>query len=330
MAEPVTLEDHVLATGGAEAKPLEIVITQLAVAGRIIARELARAALVDQLGATGEINVQGEMVKKLDVWANHVVVNALEDTDLVCTMVSEEMPEPLHLDAHCAHGRYVVCFDPMDGSSNLDINGTVGTIFSIRRRTLGREHVKADSLQPGTAQIAAGYIMYGPATVMVLTTGQGVHGFTLGPTIGQFVRSHDGITIPERGRIYSVNEANSARWEPGVREFIEHLRTGDLGRTFTARYVGSLVADFHRTLLEGGIFLYPAEASSSGKLRLQYEAAPMAFVVEQAGGLASTGRERIATMAPTTYHQRVPLVIGSPEDVTLAEEFIRGWRPRGQ
>ncbi len=330
MREPVTLDEQVLASGGSDAKSLEIVITQIAVAGRIIARELARAALVDQLGTTDEINVQGEMVKKLDVWANQVVVNALEDTDLVCTMVSEEMAEPLHLGQHCGHGRYVVCFDPVDGSSNLDVNGIVGTIFSVRRRTPGPGHVRSDALRAGTEQIAAGYIMYGPATVMVLTTGQGVHGFTLGPTIGQFVRSHEGLTIPARGRIYSANEANSVRWEPGVREFIEHLRTGDLGRTFTARYVGSLVADFHRTLLEGGIFLYPAETRSSGKLRLQYEAAPMAFIVEQAGGRASTGRERIATIRPTTYHQRVPLVIGSPEDVALAEEFIAGWRPEGQ
>lgn len=326
MTEPVTLDEHVRAAGGPEAKPLAVLLTQIAVAGRIIARELARAALVDQLGTTGEENVQGEAVKKLDIWANNVVVNALEDTGLVCTMVSEEMAEPLHLPDHCAHGRYVVCFDPVDGSSNLDVNGIVGTIFSVRHRTPGPEHVRVDALQPGTAQIAAGYIMYGPATLMVLTTGDGVHGFTLGPTIGEFVRSHPGIRIPARGRIYSVNEANRAKWEPGVREFIEHLRTGDLGRAFTARYVGSLVADFHRTLLEGGIFLYPAETRSSGKLRLQYEAAPMGFVVEQAGGKASTGRERIVTIPPASYHERVPLVIGSPEDVALAEEFIAGRR----
>lgn len=322
MSEPITLDEHVRATGGADAKSLAILITQIAVAGRIIARELARAPLVGLLGKTGETNVQGEDVKKLDLWANNVVVNALKDTDLVCTMVSEEMAEPLHLDDHCERGRYVVCFDPVDGSSNLDINGIVGTIFSIRPRTPGPEHVKADALKPGTAQIAAGYIMYGPATLMVLTTGDGVHGFTLGPTIGEFVRSHPAIRIPERGHIYSANEANAAKWEGGVREFIEHLRGAALGRAFTARYVGSLVADFHRTLLEGGIFLYPAETRSPGKLRLQYEAAPMGFIVEQAGGTASTGRERIATIEPTTYHQRVPLVIGSPEEVALAESFI--------
>jgi fructose-1,6-bisphosphatase I len=321
MNEPITLEEHVKRSGHAEAAELAIVITQLAVAGKIIARELARAALVGQLGTTGETNVQGEPVKKLDLWANGVVVRAMEETGLVTTLVSEEMAEPLRLTKTGAHGRYVVCFDPVDGSSNLDVNGIVGTIFSIRK---GRETV-----QPGTAQVAAGYIMYGPATLLVLTTGDGVDGFTLGPTIGEFVRSHHQIRIPARGRVYSVNEGNSTKWEPGVRRYIEYLRAADVatGRPYTARYVGSLVADFHRTLLEGGIFLYPADATGgkpSGKLRLQYEAAPMAWLVEQAGGSASTGRARIMTIEPATPHQRVPLIIGSPEDVGLAEDFIAG------
>ena len=321
MNEPITLNEHVKRSGHAEAAELAIVITQLAVAGKIIARELARAALVGQLGTTGETNVQGEPVKKLDIWANDVVVRAMEETGLVTTLVSEEMAEPLRLTKTGAHGRYVVCFDPVDGSSNLDVNGIVGTIFSIRK---GRETV-----QPGTAQVAAGYIMYGPATLLVLTTGDGVDGFTLGPTIGEFVRSHHQIRIPARGRVYSVNEGNSTKWEPGVRRYIEYLRAADVatGRPYTARYVGSLVADFHRTLLEGGIFLYPADATGgkpSGKLRLQYEAAPMAWLVEQAGGRATTGRARIMTIHPATPHQRVPLIIGSPEDVALAEDFIAG------
>jgi len=321
MNEPITLNEHVKRSGHAEAAELAIVITQLAVAGKIIARELARAALVGQLGTTGETNVQGESVKKLDLWANDVVVRAMEETGLVTTVVSEEMAEPLRLTKTGAHGRYVVCFDPVDGSSNLDVNGIVGTIFSIRK---GRETV-----QPGTAQVVAGYIMYGPATLLVLTTGDGVDGFTLGPTIGEFVRSHHQIRIPARGRVYSVNEGNSTKWEPGVRRYIEYLRAADVatGRPYTARYVGSLVADFHRTLLEGGIFLYPADATGgkpSGKLRLQYEAAPMAWLVEQAGGRATTGRARIMTIHPATPHQRVPLIIGSPEDVALAEDFIAG------
>lgn len=323
MTEPVTLEEHVKDSGHPEAADLTILLTQLAVAGRIIARELARAALDGQLGTTGETNVQGEAVKKLDVWANDVVVRAIEETGLVTTLVSEEMAEPLRLTKTVARGRYVVCFDPVDGSSNLDVNGIVGTIFSIRRST----GAGTEARQPGTAQVAAGYIMYGPATLMVLTLGAGVDGFTLGPTIGEFVRSHHGIRIPARGRIYSVNEGNFTKWEPGARRYIEHIRAADVatGRPYTARYVGSLVADFHRTLLEGGIFLYPAEAGKSdGKLRLQYEAAPMGFMAEQAGGSASTGRERIMTIYPATPHQRVPLIIGSLEDVALADDFITG------
>lgn len=337
MNEPITLEERVKHSGHPEAALLAILLTQLAVAGRIIARELARAGLVGQLGTTGETNVQGESVKKLDVWANDVVVRAMEETGLVTTVVSEEMDEPLRLTKTGGHGRYVVCLDPVDGSSNLDVNGVVGTIFSIRKggatppltppsTTLARRPFDP-ALQPGTAQVAAGYIMYGPATLLVLTTGDGVDGFTLGPTIGEFVRSHHRIRIPARGRIYSVNEGNLTKWEPGVRRYIEHLRGADVatGRPYTARYVGSLVADFHRTLLQGGIYLYPAETGKSdGKLCLQYEAAPMGFLAEQAGGSASTGRERIMTIEPATPRQRVPLIIGSPEDVVLAEDFITG------
>ncbi len=329
----VTFSQHLRTSAAAEASDLAVVLTQLALAGKVIARELSRAALIGQLGTTGETNVQGETVKKLDVWSNEVVVGALEATGLVCTLVSEEMTDPLHLARHCPRAQYVVCFDPVDGSSNLDINGIVGTIFSIRRRRgAGADHVAADALQPGTAQVAAGYIMYGPSTLLVVTAGEGVYGFTLDDTIGEFVRSHDRIRIPARGKIYSTNEGNASRWDPNVRRYVEHLRTPDAatGRPYTARYVGSMVADLHRTLLEGGIFLYPADIAKdgkpAGKLRLLYEAAPMGFVTEQAGGRASTGHERILDIQPTSYHQRVPLVIGSPEDVALAEEFIRGRR----
>ncbi|MFQ5899133.1 MAG: class 1 fructose-bisphosphatase [Candidatus Methylomirabilia bacterium] len=329
----LTLAHHIRNTGGEEADDLAIVLTQLALAGKLIARELARAAVAGQLGTTGETNVQGEAVKKLDLWANEVVVSALEVTGLVCTLVSEEIAEPLHLARQCRRARYVVCFDPVDGSSNLDVNGIVGTVFSIkRRRAWGADHVAADTLQPGTAQVAAGYIMYGPGTMLIYTAGNGVHGFTLDPTVGEFMRSHQHIQIPARGWTYSVNEGNAPRWDPSIRRYIEYLRTADLatGRPYTARYVGSLVADFHRTLLEGGIFLYPADAVAggkpTGKLRLLYEAAPMGFVVEQAGGKASSGSERILEIFPTSYHQRVPLLIGSPEDVMLAEEFIAGRR----
>lgn len=312
---------------------LDLVLNQISLAGKLIARELSRASLVGRLGTTGEVNVQGEVVKKLDVWANDVMVSALEATGIVCTLVSEEMDEPLHLGAHCATGEYTVCFDPVDGSSNLDVNGIVGTIFSIRpRHGRGSDHATTDAVQPGTAQVAAGYVMYGPSTVLVYTAGAGVHAFTLDSTVGEFVESHPKIQIPRRGRIYSVNEAHAPAWQPGILRYIDYLRARDpaTGRPYTGRYVGSMVADVHRTLLEGGIFLYPAEVGAdgraTGKLRLQYEAAPMAFVIEQAGGKASTGRERIQDIRPGSVHQRIPLLIGSAEDVTVAEEFVAGRR----
>jgi len=312
---------------------LALVLDQIAVAGKLVARELARASLVGRLGTTGAVNVQGEVVKKLDVWANEVMVKVLEASGLVCTMVSEEMDAPLHLAERCAQGKYVVCFDPVDGSSNLDVNGIVGTIFSIRRRRQpGIDHVAVDAMQPGSAQVAAGYVMYGPSTVLVYTAGNGVHAFTLEATIGEFVCSHRKIQIPSRGHIYSVNDAHAPVWQAGILGYIDYLRARDpaTGRPYTGRYVGSMVADVHRTLLEGGIFLYPAEVSAdgkaTGKLRLQYEGAPMAFVAEQAGGKASTGHERIQDIHPASPHQRTPLLIGSREDVTMAEEFVAGRR----
>jgi fructose-1,6-bisphosphatase I len=308
---------------------LAVVLNQLAVAGKLIARELSQAVLLGRLGGTGGVNVQGEQVEKLDLWANDVVVRALEASGLVSIVVSEEMDEPLYL----GEAPYVVCIDPVDGSSNLDINGIVGTIFSVRpRHGTGRETVAADAVQPGSAQVAAGYIMYGPSTVLVYTAGQGVHGFTLAPTIGEFIHSYEDIRIPSRGRIYSVNDGNAPSWQPGIGRYIEYLRAHDkvTGRPYTARYVGSMVADIHRTLLEGGIFLYPAimgpDGRASGKLRLQYEGAPMGFLVEQAGGRASTGSERILDVHPKSPHQRVPIMIGSSEDVALAEEFVAGRR----
>jgi fructose-1,6-bisphosphatase I len=308
---------------------LAVVLNQLAVAGKLVARELSQAALVGRLGDAGRINVQGEVVKKLDLWANDVVVRALEASGLVGIVVSEELDEPLYL----GEGPYVVCIDPVDGSSNLDINGIVGTIFSVRRRRgTGRAGMAADAVQPGSAQVAAGYIMYGPSTALVYTVGQGVHGFTLESTIGEFIHSHEDIRLPSRGRIYSINDANAPLWQPGIGRYVEYLRAHDktTGRPYTARYVGSMVADIHRTLLEGGIFLYPAvmgaDGRSSGKLRLQYEAAPMGFLVEQAGGRASTGGERILDVEPRSPHQRVPIMIGSTEDVALAEEFVAGRR----
>jgi fructose-1,6-bisphosphatase I len=329
----ITLDAHLDAARGPD-DGVAALVRAMAEAGVRIADELARAALIGQLGTTGETNVQGEKVKKLDVWANDVVVAALDATGRACSLVSEEMEEIRHDGARCAGAGFVVCFDPVDGSSNLDVNGIVGTIFSILpRRGQGADHARADVLQPGTAQVAAGYIMYGPSTLLVTSVGEGVHGFTLDRTRGTWVRTHTNLRIPARGRTYSINDGNFVRWPDGVRRFVEHVRQVDVttGRPYTARYAGSLISDVHRTLLEGGIFLYPEDAAgtgkqSSGKLRLMYECSPMGLIIEQAGGAASTGRARVLDLVPTGPHQRVPLVIGSPEDVRLAEEFYAARR----
>lgn len=330
----ITLEAHLDEGRGPAAADLAAVVRAVAAAGVTIADELARAALIGQLGTTGDTNVQGEKVKKLDVWANDVVVAALDATGRACTLVSEEVEEIRHSPEHCAGAGFVVCFDPVDGSSNLDVNGIVGTIFSVlKTRGAGADHARADALQPGTAQVAAGYIMYGPSTLLVMTTGDGVHGFTLDRARGRYVRTHASVRMPARGRTYSINDGNFARWPAGARRFVEHVREVDVAtsRPYTARYAGSLVTDVHRTLLEGGIYLYPEDAAgtgkqTSGKLRLMYECSPMAMIIEQAGGAASTGRARILDLVPTSPHQRVPLLIGSLEDVRLAEEFYAARR----
>jgi fructose-1,6-bisphosphatase I len=305
---------------------LAALLVEIGLAGKIIAHEVSRAALTGRLGYTGETNVQGERVKQLDHWANSAMVDVLRRSGLACTLVSEELEKPLHVEEACPASRYLVCFDPVDGSSNTDINGIVGTIFGVRPSRGGRATHAADPLGPGTAQVAAGYVMYGPATVLVYTAGHGVHGLTLDTEIGEYVLTHPDLRIPPRGRTYSVNEGNWHRWGGEPREFIASLSgERDGTRPYSLRYVGSLVADFHRTLLEGGIYLYPAEAGgrSEGKLRLLYEAAPLALVAEAAGGRASTGRERILDIVATEFHQRVPLWIGSPEEVARAESFHR-------
>ncbi len=329
-----SLAEHLAARRGTDATAIGAIVAAVAEAGIRIADELARAALIDQLGTTGGVNVQGETVKKLDVWANDVVVEALDATGRTCTLVSEEMEDIRHSPECCAGSDFVVCFDPVDGSSNLDVNGIVGTIFSIlKRRAEGAEHPRHDVLQPGTAQVAAGYIMYGPSTLLMVTAGDGVHGFTLDRTRRTWTRTHTQLKIPARGKTYSINDGNFARWPDGVRRFVEHVRTVDplSQRPYTARYAGPLVMDVHRTLLEGGIFLYPEDAAgsgkqSTGKLRLMYECSPMGMVVEQAGGAASTGRVRVLDLVPTQPHQRVPLLIGSPDDVRMAEEFYAARR----
>jgi len=244
------------------------------------------------------------------------------------------MEEIRHNAAQCSGAGFAVCFDPVDGSSNLDVNGVVGTIFSVlKTRAQGPEHARADVLQPGAAQAAAGYIMYGPSTMLMMTTGDGVHGFTLDRAAGAYVRTHANLRIPARGRTYCINDGNFVRWPEGVRRFVEHVRKIDVatGRPYTARYAGSLITDVHRILLEGGIYLYPEDApgsgkQTSGKLRLMYECSPMAMLIEQAGGAASTGRARILDVVAASPHQRAPLLIGSPDDVRLAEEFYAARR----
>lgn len=328
-----TLTRHLLDDRTSLDSHLGALLLQISSASKLVSREVNRAALHGKLGYTGETNVQGEQIAQLDLWSNEAFVEALKETDLVCTVVSEEMEEPLHFDRSCHPGSYVVCFDPVDGSSNININGTVGTIFSVRkRRGQGREHVAADILRKGNEQVAAGYIMYGPSTIFVYAAGQGVQGFTWDQTLGEYLLSHPDIRIPRRGKTYSVNHGNYHRWAEPTRRAIDYLSTPDkpTGRPYSLRYVGSMVADLHRTLLEGGLFMYPGEPAegkkSSGKLRLLYEVQPMAYVVEQAGGRASTGDKRILDIEPSAYHQRVPVIIGSPDDVVLIEEFYQGKR----
>ena len=301
-------------------------LTQIALAAKVIAREVNKAGLVNILGFTGEKNVQGEQVTKLDVFAHHTLIEALEASGHVCAMASEEAAEPILPASEYPRGPYMVLFDPLDGSSNIDINITIGTIFSIHRKiSPGLDSTMADLLQPGTQQVAAGYVVYGSSTMFVYTTGYGVHGYTLDPSLGEFLLSHENIRMPKRGSIYSANEGNYYTWSPGVRRYVDSLK--DTQKPYKGRYVGTLVADFHRTLLTGGIFLYPADMTDpkkpAGKLRLLYEAAPLAFVAKQAGGRASTGTEDILGLQPTQLHQRVPLIIGSAEDVTAAEDYIR-------
>ena len=301
-------------------------LEHIALAGKVISREVNKAGLVDILGLTGETNVQGEEVRKLDVFANETIITMLSKSGYLAGIASEE--EDSFVPVQCAGGncRYVVVFDPLDGSSNIDANVSVGTIFSILKKRDESPGVELDDfLQPGYEQVAAGYLVYGSSTMLVYTTGHGVHGFTLDASVGEFLLSHPHMHIPERGKIFSVNMGNYGRFDENVRAYVDSLTGTDnaQGAPYSLRYIGSLVSDFHRNLLYGGVFLYPNDAKNpSGKLRLLYEANPLAFIVEQAGGRASTGHKRILDVEPTGLHQRVPLIIGSADDVRDAEAFI--------
>ena len=306
---------------------LSNLLYDIALAAKIIAAAIRRAGLVNILGAAGNRNVQGEEQQKLDVIANETMKNCLNHTGRVCVMGSEEDEDIVPVPPEYPVGKYAVLFDPLDGSSNIDANSAVGTIFSIYRRISmeGRGTV-ADVLQPGCKQVASGYVMYGSSTMLVYTTGQGVHGFTLDPTIGEFLLSHPKIVTPRVGMYYSVNESNFGRWDKGMQSAVRGLKgeAPDLMKPKNSRYIGSLVADFHRNLIAGGIFLYPADTRNpQGKLRLLYEASPMAFIAEQAEGSATDGVNRILDIIPHNLHQRTPLVIGSREDVGFVADNLR-------
>lgn len=299
----------------------------IALGTKIVAAAIRRAGLVDILGSAGATNVQGEEQQKLDVFANETLKNAMNHTGRVCVLASEEEDEIISVPPEYRAGKYAVLFDPLDGSSNIDVNGAVGTIFSIYRRVSEEgTGTLADVLQRGSEQVAAGYVMYGSSVMLVYTAGDGVHGFTLDPTVGEFVLSHPRIVMPPRGRYYSVNESNYARWSRGVQRAVRGFH-GDLPELIpgkVSRYIGSLVADFHRNLIAGGVFLYPGDTKSPrGKLRLAYEAAPMALIAEQAGGAATDGLRRILEIQPEELHQRTPLVIGCREDVEFVARMIQ-------
>src|SRR5438034_5170337 len=305
---------------------LSNLLYDLCLAAKIISRHVRRAGLTDILGAAGAVNVSGDLQQKLDLFARDTVRHAVQHTGRVCIVASEEDEEPMLCPQTSRRGKYVILYDPLDGSSNIDVNVSIGTIFSIHRRVTSpkSEPGLADCLQVGKKQVAAGYILYGSSTMLVYTTGQGVHGFTLDPTIGEFLLSHPDIRTPPVGRYYSVNESNWNRWTPPVQRVVAAFKNGEgTVQPKNARYIGSLVADFHRNLISGGIFLYPAATNyPQGKLRLLYEAAPLAFVVEQAGGRATDGCRPMLDIVPESLHQKTPLVIGSKDDVAFAARLL--------
>lgn len=335
-----TITQHILnqqranpeATGG-----FTTLLNELIVAAKVISREVNKAGLVDILGSTGKINVQDEQVQKLDVFANQIIIERMQHIGQLCCMGSEEDPDLIDIPSQYPKGDYIIVFDPLDGSSNIDVNVSIGTIFGIYKRKGDETRIDFlldHVLRPGREQVAAGYFIYGSSTMMVYTTGRGtgVHGFTLYPSVGEFLLSHESIQIPEKSKTYSVNEGNYAYWDEKTVALVDYLKSIDKvnGMPYTSRYVGSLVADFHRNLLKGGLFMYPADNKDPkkphGKLRLMVEANPLAMVVKEAGGYASDGNGPILDIDPSEFHQRVPLFIGSRKDVEMAEAFISGRR----
>jgi len=311
---------------------LSRLLRDIGIAAKVVNREVNKAGLVDILGEFGTMNVQGEEVKKLDVFANEQFISALSAGGETCAVASEENEGLVHINSEVSkNAKYIVCVDPLDGSSNIDVNVSIGTIFSIyRRMTFNGQAEEKDYLQMGKEQVAAGYVIYGSSTMLVYTTGKGVNGFTLDPSIGEFCLSHPDMKCPSGGKLYSINEGNYVHFPDGVKQYIKYCQAIDpvTERPYSSRYIGSLVADFHRNLLKGGIFIYPStHKSPNGKLRLLYECNPLAFIIEQAGGKASDGFRRILDIQPSSLHQRTPLFIGSAEMVTMAEEFMSRHSP---
>jgi fructose-1,6-bisphosphatase I len=333
----ITIERHILEEQKSHPEAtgvLTALMYDLALAGKYIASRTCRAGLADILGSTDNFNVQGEQVMKLDELADETIYRLNDHTGRLAVMASEEHADIMPIPEKYQSGKYVLLFDPLDGSSNIDYNAPIGTIFSIYRRVSEEgPGTLADCLQPGKEMIVGGYIIYGSSTMLVYTSGNGTHGFTLDPTIGEFLLSHPNIQIPSKPKYYSVNQGYEVYWSEGVKKFTEYLQGKDGQiKPLSSRYIGSLVGDFHRTLLSGGIFYYPADKKDpkrpTGKLRLLYEANPLAFVISQAGGYASDGHQSILEIVPQELHQRVPLFIGNRELVEKAEEFIRTYDDR--
>lgn len=307
---------------------LSRLLSSIKLATKVVNYKVNKAGLVNILGEFGNENVQGEKQQKLDVFANETFIDTLSQREVVCGIASEENEDFIAIQPskNSKNSKYVVLIDPLDGSSNIDVNVSVGTIFSIYHRVTkpGTPVTKADFLQPGNKQVAAGYVIYGTSTMLVYTTGNGVNGFTLNPGIGTFYLSHPNMCIPEDGNIYSVNEGNYVKFPQGVKNYIKYCQADEEDRPYTSRYIGSLCSDFHRNMLKGGIYIYPSGTNNpNGKLRLLYECNPMAFIAEQAGGKASDGFNRIMDIVPTELHQRIPFFCGSKNMVDKAEEFLR-------
>lgn len=324
----ITLDEYIIqaqnrfpgATG-----ELSQLLRDIGLAAKIISREVNKAGITNLLGVDGSTNVHGESVKKLDLFADQQMISALDRSLITCMVISEENDGIVRLNSQ--GGKYIVYLDPLDGSSNIDVNVSIGSIFSIymREARFDPNLVESDALQPGVRQVAAGYVLYGSSTILCYTTGMGVSAFTLDPSLGEFILSEDNFEIPDHGTIYSINEGSYNSWDIGLKKYIKYCQEVDekTGRPYSARYIGSMVADIHRTLVKGGIFIYPSSNRyPNGKLRLMYECNPLSFIIEQAGGIAMDGSGRIMEIQPTAIHQRTPIYIGSKKNVETAVEFL--------